>query len=309
VAATSPLKHLANLLGRRSTHAEIPTLHLVRLRSLAEFDQYYVDFGSEVHNAFLSECELYSGFEPFKVEGICYVCGASVSFDADFSLTRVMNDRTVPVWRENVVCPTCGLRNRQRAAVQLVESEGKLIKTDSLYITEQASLLYKAMRQRHRNIVGSEFLGAAVPFGKTDVKGTRNEDLTHLTFPSAKFDAIMCFEVLEHIPDYMAALRELSRVLKPGGRLVMTVPFNAHIHDHSIRARVLEDGTLEHLLEPEYHIDPLDPAGCLCYRHFGWAMLDDLRGCGFVDPYVARYHSRELAYLGPDPFMFIATKG
>ena len=51
-----------------------------------------------------------------------------------------------------------------------------------------------------------------------------NGDGTRLPFPDATFDRIICSEVLEHIPDDVAALRELRRVLKPGGTLAATVP-------------------------------------------------------------------------------------
>jgi SAM-dependent methyltransferase len=51
-----------------------------------------------------------------------------------------------------------------------------------------------------------------------------NGDGTRLPFPDATFDRIICSEVLEHIPDDEAALRELHRVLKPGGILAATVP-------------------------------------------------------------------------------------
>jgi SAM-dependent methyltransferase len=51
-----------------------------------------------------------------------------------------------------------------------------------------------------------------------------NGDGTCLPFPDDTFDRIICSEVLEHIPDDEAALRELLRILKPGGRLAATVP-------------------------------------------------------------------------------------
>jgi SAM-dependent methyltransferase len=51
-----------------------------------------------------------------------------------------------------------------------------------------------------------------------------NGDGTRLPFPDDTFDRIICSEVLEHIPDDSAALRELFRILKPGGRLAATVP-------------------------------------------------------------------------------------
>lgn len=45
-----------------------------------------------------------------------------------------------------------------------------------------------------------------------------------LPFADHTFDKVVCSEVLEHIPDYMAALAEIHRVLKPGGKLAISVP-------------------------------------------------------------------------------------
>ena len=49
-------------------------------------------------------------------------------------------------------------------------------------------------------------------------------DATCLPFGDARFDLVVCSEVLEHIPDQQAAMRELIRVLKSGGQLVVSVP-------------------------------------------------------------------------------------
>jgi len=49
-------------------------------------------------------------------------------------------------------------------------------------------------------------------------------DLTGLAFPDASFDVIICYHVLEHIPNDQAAMRELVRVLKPGGMAFIQVP-------------------------------------------------------------------------------------
>lgn len=45
-----------------------------------------------------------------------------------------------------------------------------------------------------------------------------------LPFPDGFFDAVICSEVLEHIPDHERAVAEAVRVLKPGGDLVVSVP-------------------------------------------------------------------------------------
>ena len=49
-------------------------------------------------------------------------------------------------------------------------------------------------------------------------------DVTHMPFGDAFFDLVICSEVLEHIPNHEAAVRELVRVLKPGQDLVVSVP-------------------------------------------------------------------------------------
>lgn len=55
-------------------------------------------------------------------------------------------------------------------------------------------------------------------------------DITHIPEPDMSFDAVMCIEVLEHLPEPVEALRELTRLLKPGGWLIVTAPFCSLAH-------------------------------------------------------------------------------
>lgn len=48
-------------------------------------------------------------------------------------------------------------------------------------------------------------------------------DAEHLPYPDGSFDKVMCSSSLEHFKDDVQALQEMKRVLKPGGRLVLTV--------------------------------------------------------------------------------------
>lgn len=54
--------------------------------------------------------------------------------------------------------------------------------------------------------------------------GLANGDAMQLPFADNTFDKIICSEVLEHIPDYHAVLKEIERVLKPGGVFCASVP-------------------------------------------------------------------------------------
>jgi SAM-dependent methyltransferase len=63
-------------------------------------------------------------------------------------------------------------------------------------------------------------------YGKLDIIS----DITNIPKPDAYFDAILCTEVFEHIPDPIAAIKEFSRLLKPGGVLIVTAPFCSMTH-------------------------------------------------------------------------------
>ena len=51
-----------------------------------------------------------------------------------------------------------------------------------------------------------------------------NGSLYNIPFPDSSFDKVILSEVLEHIPDDVRALREVARILKPGGLIAITVP-------------------------------------------------------------------------------------
>ena len=55
-------------------------------------------------------------------------------------------------------------------------------------------------------------------------------DITNIPEPDDSFDAVICIEVLEHLPEPVEALRELARLLVPGGDLVITAPFCSLTH-------------------------------------------------------------------------------
>ena len=55
-------------------------------------------------------------------------------------------------------------------------------------------------------------------------------DIASIPAADWTFDAILCTEVLEHVREPIKAVREMARILKPGGRLMLTAPLGSGIH-------------------------------------------------------------------------------
>ena len=63
-------------------------------------------------------------------------------------------------------------------------------------------------------------------YGKIDFVS----DILNIPVPDKSFDVILCTEVIEHIPDPISAIKEISRILKPGGSLLITAPLQSGLH-------------------------------------------------------------------------------
>lgn len=213
--------------------------------------------------------------------GYCNLCRQPVHF-----LVPSVAAGGEPDLREELICSGCGISARARAGLTLATQS--LGSQSHVYITEQASKAFVWLQSQSGQIIGSEFEPApkararlAEQLRRLGGRGEiRFEDVTALSFDSGVLDAVVSFDVLEHVPDYRKALQEFFRVVKPGGMLILTVPFRPDCAGTIVRARMGDDGRIEHLLEPEYHGDPLG-AGVLCLYHFGWDLVEEAKRAGF----------------------------
>jgi len=125
---------------------------------------------------------------------------------------------------------------------------------------------------------------AMIRAGETnqDASGTVvRADALHLPFADGSFDRIVASEVLEHIDDDRAALAELTRVLRPGGTMAVTVP--SWWPERICWA-----------LSEEYHAPLAEGGHVRIYRR--QAVLDRLSGAGLVPRGWHRAHALHSPY-------------
>lgn len=93
-------------------------------------------------------------------------------------------------------------------------------------------------------------------------------DIVEIPADSESFDAIMCIEVLEHVPAPVDAIRELTRLLKPGGTLLITAPFCSltHYAPYFFQTGYSQYFYRHWLGEFGYEIDEITPNG----SYFAW---------------------------------------
>jgi SAM-dependent methyltransferase len=247
------------------------------------------------------------GYRQFVLPGVCVVCRTATAFTSDYMFAGPdERGKTIPAWRERQLCG-CGLNCRQRSCYHVLTHLPGLTGRSAVYCTEQGAL-FDQIRAVFPRATGSEYLGDGVPLGALNDRGIRNEDVTRLTFDDESFDCIFSLDVLEHVPDYPKAVREMGRCLKPDGWLLLTTPIHFGLENSVVRASVNDDGTILHHLPPVYHGDPIDPNGVLCFHDFGWDLLDTLRGAGFSEVEITLFTAPHYGYVGLQ-YIVIAKRG
>lgn len=80
-------------------------------------------------------------------------------------------------------------------------------------------------------VIGADFSAAAVDMANRlfEARGLANvtarvDDIMSIGSPNDAFDVVVSSETIEHVPDPASAVRELHRVLRPGGKLLLTTP-------------------------------------------------------------------------------------
>jgi SAM-dependent methyltransferase len=169
-----------------------------------------------------------------------------------------------PDWnRADAICPGCGAHERHRAL--------------ALYLRERTDLGERPQRLLHfapehaldrvlAGLPGLDRVTADLAQGAADLQ----IDITDIALDDASFDAILCSHVLEHVEDDRRAMRELMRVLRPGGWALVLVPLDLD------RETTLEDPAVT---TPEQRVAAYWQADHV--RLYSLEIADRLRDAGF----------------------------
>ena len=194
--------------------------------------------------------------------GYCTTCTSEVTFIAKHAWLR-----------DHYVCSSCGSIPRERALMQVLDTWYP--DWPQLRIHEsspgQRGASIRLARECPSYIPSQFFPG--VPLGQSRDQ-IRCENLEALTFPDDSLDLQVSQDVMEHVLNPERAFREIARVLKPGGAHVFTVPLVRKHQDTVPRARRRPDGSVEHLLEPQYHGNPISDKGSLVATDWGYDICD-----------------------------------
>lgn len=186
-------------------------------------------------------------------------------------------------------CPRCGSRERHRL-LWLWATRGGINRLAGKRILHFAP--EKALRRALCGNPGYE-TADLVQRGVT-----HQVDITRLPMAGETYDVVIANHVLEHIDDDRAAMRELFRVLRPGGIALLTTPINP------TRQQTYEDAAITDRVRRHAHFNAPDHR-----RFYGLDFADRLRDAGFSVETFRMTPAEEVTFgLLPMEWLYVAAR-
>lgn len=147
--------------------------------------------------------------------------------------------------RENALCPHCLALERHRLLWLFLQNETNFFEAPArlLHVAPEYCFI-----RRFGRLPRLDYVTADLESPLADVK----MDIQHIPFADGEFDIIFCNHILEHVEDDRLAMREMYRVMRPGGWGIMLSPVNP------ARETTYEDPTITDPVEREVHFGQKD---------------------------------------------------
>jgi SAM-dependent methyltransferase len=169
-----------------------------------------------------------------------------------------------PWLRDQYLCLNCHSIPRQRALSYILDRH---IHDWESYTIHESSPSNDFIKRYCKAYSSSQYFQDINPGEEKD--GIKCENLENLTFADSTFDIFITQDVFEHIFNPDIASKEIMRVLKPGGIHLFTTPKNHTIKKSYPRAKLNQNGTIEHLYEEQYHGNPIGDGRSLVTWDYG----------------------------------------
>lgn len=121
---------------------------------------------------------------------------------------------------ENVYCPNCMSTARERLLIARL-SEMQLNGKKILHLAPEEKIFNILVSVA--NVTAADITPGFFSYWNPAIEFA---DVTRLPYPHQCFDIVIGNHIMEHIPDDRTAMREIYRVLKPGGTAILQIPFS-----------------------------------------------------------------------------------
>jgi len=167
---------------------------------------------------------------PTPARGWCCICEAPVGRFLPYTSTGVLPYRLPPLMQELEVvgsdlrrftCPRCLSHDRERHLLLYLRATGlaqRLQAMRILHFAPEPNLTRLIAQQHPARYVRADLFPADPSMERIN--------LQQIPYPDGSFDLLLANHVLEHVGDHQQALREIVRVLAPGGHAILQTPYS-----------------------------------------------------------------------------------
>jgi len=125
----------------------------------------------------------------------------------------------------NAVCPQCDSHARHRGHVEYYKEHLHLFSKNGelIYFAPEQGILPKLLAAPSLNVKTSEY--------SQEKKSDYHLNIMNIDISDDSVDLVICHRVIEHVPDDKKAMKEIYRILKPGGTAIISVPISYDVED------------------------------------------------------------------------------